>query len=154
MSEWKAKRFWKEALVLKEDSGFAIALDGRPVKTPAKRPLVVPTRGFADAVAAEWAAQDEMIDPTSMPFTRSANAALDKVSIQKAEVADMLAAYGDSDLLCYRAEYPGELVARQKARWDPVLDWAEHMLGARLLPRSGVMHAPQDPEALDRLAGR
>jgi chaperone required for assembly of F1-ATPase len=89
-----------------------------------------------------------------MPFTRSANAALDKVMPQKAEVAEMLAAYGDSDLLCYRADYPQELVERQSAQWDPILDWAEETLDARLYPRTGVMHAPQDTAALERLSER
>ena len=154
MSEWKAKRFWKQAQVYEENDGFGIALDARPVKTPAKRTLVVPTRGFADAIAAEWDAQGEQIDPSSMPFTRSANAAIDKVATQHTEVAEMLAAYGDSDLLCYRADYPDVLIARQQEQWDPILDWAAEVLGARLEPRSGVMHAPQDPDVLDSLTAR
>lgn len=154
MSEWKAKRFWSAAEVQEASEGFGIALDGRPVKTPAKRALLVPTRGLAEAIAAEWAAQQETVDPLSMPFTRSANAALDKVAVQCVEVADMLAAYGDSDLLCYRAEQPADLVARQAEIWDPILDWAEQTLGARLHPRVGVMHAPQDAEALQRLSAR
>ena len=151
MSEWKAKRFWKEAVVHETPQGFGIALDGRPVKTPAKRSLIAPTRRFAEKIALEWDAQDEVIDPGAMPFTRSANAALDKVAIQHAEVADMLAAYGDSDLLCYRAEHPQALVDRQAAQWDPILNWAAESLGARLEARAGVMHVPQDPQALARL---
>lgn len=151
MSEWKAKRFWKEAVVHETAEGFGIALDGRDVKTPAKRSLIAPTRPFAEEIAAEWNAQNEVIDPGSMPFTRSANAALDKVATQHVEVADMLAAYGDSDLLCYRAEYPSALVERQAAQWDPVLDWAADVLGARLKARAGVMHVPQAPEALAKL---
>lgn len=148
MSEWKAKRFWKDSAVTEQDGGFAIALDGRPIKTPAKRALLVPTQGFAEAIAAEWDAQEEKIDPLSMPFTRSANAAVDKVAVQHAEVADMLAAYGDSDLLCYRAEYPDALVARQSAQWDPMLAWADAEFGVRLEARGGVMHVPQDAKAL------
>ena len=151
MSEWKAKRFWTEAVVDETAEGFGITLDGRPVKTPAKRSLIAPTRQFAEKIADEWNAQAEQIDPGSMPFTRSANAALDKVAVQIQEVADMLAAYGDSDLLCYRAEYPQALVERQAAQWDPLLDWAEDALGARLQARTGVMHVAQAPEALDRL---
>lgn len=154
MSEWKAKRFWKEATVRTEDEGFGISLDGRPVKTPAKRVLLVPTREFAEAVAAEWAVQDEKIDPLSMPFTRSANAAVDKVTVQRVEVADMISAYGDSDLLCYRAERPQRLVERQAQQWDPFLDWADEALGVRLLARSGVIHIPQDEAALSALAAR
>jgi chaperone required for assembly of F1-ATPase len=151
MSEWKPKRFWKQAEAIEVDGGFAVALDGRKVKTPAKAELVVPTRGMAEAIAAEWDAQAEEVDPHSMPFTRSANAAIDKVAHQKDEVADMLAAYGDSDLLCYRAETPEELVARQAATWDPCLARAETDLGARLEPRTGVIHAPQDQGSIDRL---
>lgn len=154
MSEWKAKRFWKEATVEEADGGFAVSLDGRAVKTPAKSALVVPTQAFANAVAAEWDAQEEMIDPLSMPFTRSANAAIDKVAQQKAEVADMLAAYGDSDLLCYRADYPDVLVSRQAEQWDPLLDWAAEALSARLETRMGVIHEAQSPEALNALSQR
>ena len=154
MSEWKAKRFWTAAAVTEDQQGFGIALDGRPVKTPAKRLLAVPTRALAQAIAEEWDAQEDKIDPRSMPFTRTANAAIDKVATQKPEVADMLAAYGDSDLLCYRAEAPEELVARQAEQWDPLLDWAEEELGARLQARSGVMHAPQSPDALNQLSKR
>lgn len=154
MSEWKSKRFWTETVVREETEGFGISLDGRPVKTPAKQVLVVPTRSFAEAIAAEWEAQEAQIDPLSMPFTRSANAALDKVAPQHAEVADMLAAYGDADLLCYRAEHPQELVARQAAQWDPFLEWAANTLEARLEPRSGVMHVPQTKQALTALAER
>ena len=154
MSEWKAKRFWKEATVRSVEDGFGIALDGRPVKTPAKRALVVPSAGFAEAIAAEWDAQGDVVDPLSMPFTRSANAALDKVALQHGEVADMLAAYGDSDLLCYRAEYPQALIDRQAEQWDPFLEWAAEVLNARLQSQSGVMHQPQSLEALSQLSNR
>lgn len=154
MSEWKAKRFWTAVEITEATAGYGIELDGRPVKTPAKRALLVPTRGFAQAVAAEWEAQEELIEPQNMPFTRTANAALDKVAVQHAEVADMLAAYGDSDLLCYRAEQPAELVARQSERWDPLLAWAEQALGARLEARTGVIHVPQDAQALAALKAR
>lgn len=154
MSEWKAKRFWKQALAVPAKGGFGVELDGRAVKTPAKRALILPSEALAQAIAAEWDAQEEAINPTLMPFTRTANAAIDKVSIQKGEVADMLAAYGDSDLLCYRADGPEALIARQSQYWDPVLDWAADTLGARLHPRTGIMHKPQDPEALSRLSER
>ncbi|MEP1611388.1 MAG: ATP12 family protein [Roseobacter sp.] len=152
MSEWKAKRFWTQASLKEQSNGFSVLLDGRSVKTPAKRALVVPTKGFAQAIAQEWDAQDEIIDPTSMPFTRSANAALDKVAVQHGEVADMLAAYADSDLLCYRADHPRALVERQTEQWDPILDWAHQMFGTRLHTRTGVMHAPQDAETIEKLS--
>lgn len=152
MSEWALKRFWKAAEVVPVDGGFAVKLDGRGVKTPAKTSLVVPTEALAKEIAAEWDAQQERVDPATMPFTRMSNSALDKVTPQHAEVADMLAAYGDSDLLCYRAEAPEGLAERQREGWDPLLDWAAERYGARLLPVAGVMHHPQDHEALARLA--
>ncbi|KUJ85219.1 ATPase [Ruegeria marisrubri] len=154
MSDWKPKRFWKDSTVVQVDDGFTVELDGRGVKTPAKAQLVVPTRAMAEAIAQEWDAQEKEVDPTTMPHTRSANAAIDKVRHQHAEVADMLAAYGDSDLLCYRAEHPESLVARQSEQWDPALDWAAETLGVRLVPVSGVVHRPQPDEALDRLRRR
>ena len=152
MSEWTLKRFWKDATAQETDHGFAVMLDGRPVKTPAKAPLAVPTRALADAIAAEWDAQDKVVNPVEMPFTRTANAAIDKVALQHHDVAQMLSDYGDADLLCYRADGPEELIARQSAQWDPALDWAADALGARLVPRTGVMHAPQDPQSLSVLS--
>ncbi len=151
MSEWAPKRFWTSADVAEHETGFGVVLDGRPVRTPAKSPLIVPTAPLARAIAAEWEAQADRIDPTTMPFTRGANAAIDKVAVQHGEVADMLADYGDSDLLCYRADSPAELVARQSAAWDPMLDWAATQFGARLSVHAGVMHVPQAPDALKRL---
>ncbi len=151
MSEWKQKRFWTEVTVVAEGAGFAVALDGRKIKTPAKTPLIVPTLTMAQAIAAEWEAQGETVDPLTMPFTRSANAAIDKVAHQFAEVAEMLADYGDSDLLCYRADSPAELVALQSEKWDVILDWAAETLNARLEPRKGVMHQGQNAEALESL---
>ncbi|MFT4960836.1 MAG: chaperone required for assembly of F1-ATPase [Paracoccaceae bacterium] len=144
-------RFWQTTHVIPEGDGFTIALDSRAVKTPAKASLLLPTRAMADAVAAEWEAQGNKIDPATMPVTRTANAAIDKVTHQHAEVADMLAAYGDSDLLCYRADTPEELVARQTVQWDPALDWAAKKLGVRLQTRSGVIHQAQDGKALNTL---
>lgn len=151
MSDWAPKRFWKETKADTCDGGYTVYLDGRTVKTPAKTAFVVPSLGLAEACAAEWEAQEEKIDPSNMPMTRTVNSALDKVSIQRAEVADMLAAYGDSDLLCYRADDPQALVVRQAEAWDPLLDWAEAEFGARLEPRTGIIHAPQNPDALSKL---
>ncbi|WP_375174788.1 ATP12 family chaperone protein [Pseudooceanicola sp.] len=151
MSEWAPKRFWKITEVSEEAGGYAVTLDGRPVRTPAKAPLIVPTRALAEMIAAEWDAQEDKVDPRGMPVTRGANAAIDKVAVQHAEVADMLAAYGDSDLLCYRADSPAELIARQAAGWDPLLDWLAAHYGVRLDPRTGIMPAPQSEAALARL---
>ncbi len=152
MSEWKAKRFWKEATTAPADGGWQVLLDGRPVRTPAKAPLILPTQALAQALAAEWQAQEERIDPGTMPITRTANSALDKVAGQRAEVAAMLAEYGGSELLCYRAERPVELIARQTSEWDPLLDWAEERYGARLVTVQGVMPIAQDAAALERLS--
>lgn len=154
MTDWKAKRFWKEATVETADGGFTVHLDARPVRTPLKSALIVPTARLAQEIAAEWDAQEGIIDPLSMPHTRSANSAIDKVAPQHDAVAQMLADYGDSDLLCYRAPAPTELIARQAEHWDPLLDWAERRLGARLHTATGVIHVPQDPKTLARLSGR
>lgn len=151
MSEWAAKRFWKATATVETEGGYKIELDGRPVKTPAKTLLVVPSADMAAAVAAEWDAQQDLIDPLTMPVTRGANAALDKVSIQRDEVIEMLAAYGDADLLCYRAVGPEELIARQAAEWDPLLAWARDSFGVKLTTAEGVMHIAQDPRNLVRL---
>lgn len=151
MSSWKPKRFWKTATVVAEDDGFAIALDNRRVKTPAKQPLILPTEGLANLIAAEWEAQQGLVNPETMPTTRMANSAIDKVIPQYDEVAGLLAAYGDTDHLCYRATWPPALIARQEAEWDPVLDWAADALNARLNTTRGVVHVAQDPGTLTRL---
>lgn len=145
MSEWKAKRFWKAATVTELDDGFGIALDGRAVKTPAKRPLAVPSRALATAVAAEWDAQEEQILPETMPLTRAVNAALDKVAPQKAEVAAMLAAYAETDLLCHRADAETTLALRQQEGWDPLLE-ACAARGLPLVAGPGILPHAQ-PEA-------
>lgn len=152
MTEWKAKRFWKQAAVAGTPGGYGVELDGRPVKTPAKSQLVVPTRALADEIAREWDAQEGEINPLTMPVTRSVNAAIDKVTQQHGEVATMIAGYGDTDLICYRADGPQELILRQQAAWDPLLNWAEVTLNARLVPVTGVIHTPQDQETLSALA--
>lgn len=152
MSEWKIRRFWTEAKTERTNGGFAILLDSRPVRTPAKQSLVVPTEALAAAIAKEWQAQEGEVDPNAMPFTRTANSAIDKVAAQQGQVADMLAAYGDSDLLCYRAQSPEALVKRQAQCWDPALDWAARVLGARLTPTTGLIHVAQPPEALQALS--
>ncbi|WP_417268895.1 ATP12 family chaperone protein [Celeribacter sp.] len=151
MADWAAKRFWKEATVVPEADGFAVHLDGRPVRTPAKAPLIVPTQTFAELIATEWDAQEGKIDPETMPATRSANAAIDRVGQVHDEVVTMIAEYADSDLLCYRASYPKALIERQKAAWDPLLNWVADEFDAPLEPRVGVIHMPQSRSSLDRL---
>lgn len=153
MSQWAAKRFWKKTTADAVEGGFSVHLDGRSVRTPLKTLVVVPTLAMAEAMRQEWDAQEGKIDPLSMPVTRAANAALDKVSTQHAEVVDMLAAYGDSDLICYRAEGPEGLVAKQAEEWGPLVDWAATELSAALQVRVGIMHIPQQPKALAVLHG-
>lgn len=150
MADWVAKRFWKETSVHACDGGFCVRLDGRDVKTPAKAPLVVPTRALADMIAVEWDAQVEAIDPATMPYTRSANAAIDKVSVQFDEVAELIAAYGATDNLCYRATTPVELIARQASTWDPILAWAAETFDAPLNVGAGVMHIAQPDQSVTR----
>ncbi|WP_424969892.1 ATP12 family chaperone protein [Dinoroseobacter sp. S76] len=152
MSNWAPKRFWTAAEVVACGAGYEVQLDGRSVKTPLKTRLVVPTAAFAEKIAAEWQAQEELIDPKTMPFTRAANAALDKVTVQRAEVADMLAAYGGTDLLCYRATDPEGLRARQAAAWDPLLDWTAETYGARLQVTAGIVPVDQNAADLAKLA--
>ena len=152
MSEWAAKRFWRQVAVVPEEGGFGLRLDGRAVRTPAKAPLRVPTPALAEAVAREWRAVEEVVVPAAMPLTRAANAAIDKVAPQSDAVRAELLSYGASDLLCYRAEAPQGLVERQAEGWDPLLDWAAAVLGARLAVTAGVMPAPQDPAAIEALA--
>lgn len=154
MSAWKAKRFWKTATVEAVDGGWTVRLDARPVKTPAKAPLVVPTEGLARAIAAEWDAQQGEVRPDIMPFTRAANSAIDKVATQLPEVVGIVAAYGGTDLLCYRATGPEPLIQRQADAWDGLLDWAAAHLDAPLAQTAGVMHIPQDAAVLQRLTAR
>lgn len=154
MSDWKRRKFWKSVTTESVDGGFSILLDGRSVKTPAKSALIVPTQAMATEMAREWDAQGDIIDPATMPITRAANSAIDKIVPQFDEVADIIAAYGDSDLLCYRAAEPRELTQRQAAAWDPLLHWAETALNAPLLPITGVMHQPQPAASLQALQGQ
>lgn len=153
MSEWKARRFWTTAAAEPVAGGWQVTLDGRPVRTPGKQPLVLPSRLLAEAIAAEWDAQSDVIDPRAMPLTRAANAALEKVGPQVDAVADMLADYGATDLLCYRADHQERLAARQAAAWDPLLDWIAGQ-GARLAVTRGVIPVPQDAAALAALRAR
>lgn len=153
MTEWKARRFWKRAETRAVDGGWEVALDDRPVRTPGKLSLILPTETLAGAIAAEWDAQTEVIDPTSMPLTRAANSAIEKVAPQFAGVAAMLSGYGGTDLLCYRADWPEALVQMQAEGWDPLIDWAATELQAPLRITHGVIPVEQPRESLDRLHG-
>ncbi|MGI9404849.1 MAG: ATP12 family chaperone protein [Hyphomicrobiaceae bacterium] len=130
------------------DGGYAIQLDGRNVRTPARALLVVPREILAEAVVAEWNAQGEHIEHQSMPMTRFANTALDNVRGRELEIIDEITAFAASDLICYRAETPRGLVAAQQASWDCVLAWVEETFDARFVPVAGVMHTPQPAPGL------
>ncbi len=142
------RRFYARAEVEDEAGEFRIALDGRPVKTPARRPLAAPNRALAQALAAEWDAQRELIDPAAMPLTRLANAIIDGVVERPAEVAAEVERYLACDLVFYRAPAPAGLVAEQAAAWDPVLAWARADLGARFVLAEGIVFVAQSADAL------
>lgn len=147
-SEWKARRFWKTASIRQTPAGHEVTLDDRPLRTPGMSSLALPTAALAQAIAAEWDAQSDLIDPGTMPMTRSANSAIEKVTPQFHDVALMLAEYGGTDLLCYRAEAPATLVALQAQAWDPLIAWAATALNAPLRITRGVIPVPQEPAAL------
>lgn len=144
------KRFWKSAEVV-EDGGFAVSLDGKPIKTPARSGLVLPTRDLAEAIAAEWRECGETVDPGAMPLTGLANAAIDRVAPNKSKFAAGLARYAEADLTCYRAEGPEALVARQAESWDVLLAWARRRYDVDFACVSGVMHVPQPEETVRKL---
>jgi chaperone required for assembly of F1-ATPase len=146
------KRFWKDVSVVPEGSGWAIQLDGRPVRTPARSPLVVPNEALAKAIAAEWRSVGEEIDPRSMPLTGLANAAIDRVAPERQAFAGGLARYAEADLACYRSEWPPELVGRQKAAWDRLLGWARRRYDIDFSTTSGLVHVPQPQATIERLA--
>jgi len=149
----RIKRFYKAVAVTEGADGCGITLDGRPLKTPGKAALVVPTRAAADMIAQEWEAQVEYITFPDMPATRHAFTAIDRVSITRLEVAAEVGRYAGSDLLCYFAEDPKSLVERQEARWAPLLDWALESHGLSFVRASGISHQAQPPETLGRIEG-
>lgn len=147
------KRFWKEAQAIAERDGWAIQLDGRPVRTPARAPLVVPGEALARAIAAEWDSQGEEIDPRAMPMTGFANATIDRVLPALGDFRGQVAAYAESDLLCYRADEPADFVARQSAAWDPLLDWARGAYGVEFAITAGILPVDQPARTLAALRG-
>ena len=144
------RRFYHEAAVRGDAAPFGIVLDGRPIRTPARRALAAPRLPLAEAIAAEWRAQAEFIDPAAMPLTRLANTIIDGVAAAQDEVAGDIASYLGSDLVCYRAAAPAGLVARQARHWDPILAWAEATLGASFAIGQGIIHVPQPADAIAR----
>ena len=147
------KRFYAHADVLETDGGFAVTLDGKPIRTPSGRQVVVPVKAIAEAVAAEWQAQQETIDPLTMPLTRFANSVVQSVVDRADLVADDVARYLRSDLLFYRAGHPEALVAREAEHWDPVLFWAAETLGAHFILAEGIVHVRQPDQAISAARG-
>lgn len=146
------KRFWKSAAPVADGDEWRIELDGRPVRTPAKALLAVRQEALAKAIATEWAEAGETVDPRAMPITGLANAAIDRIAPDSDRFAGELAKYGESDLLAYRADSPHELVARQEALWDPLLNWARRRYDVDFKATRGVRFVPQPPATVERLS--
>jgi chaperone required for assembly of F1-ATPase len=146
------KRFWKEVGVEPRDGGWAIQLDGKPVRTPARQALVVPGEALAEAIAAEWRSVEDEIDPRAMPLTGLANAAIDRIAPDSQAFAAGLARYAEADLACYRNEWPPELAERQRIAWDSLLAWARRRYDVDFATTSGLIHVPQPQATVDRLA--
>jgi chaperone required for assembly of F1-ATPase len=142
------KRFYTDAAVTATADGFAITLDGKPVRTPSRKSLAAPNRKIAEAIAAEWAAQPDVINPVTMPLTRLANSVIDAVEDRVAAVADDVARYFETDMLFYRAGHPEALVEREARHWDPVLYWAADSLGAHFILAQGIVHVRQPEPAV------
>jgi chaperone required for assembly of F1-ATPase len=146
------KRFWKEVSVEPEGEDWTIKLDARPVKTPARAPLMVPSRRLAEAIADEWRSIGETIDPRAMPLTGIANAAIDRVTPEREAFAEGLAGYAEADLACYRAEGPRQLADRQTREWDPLLGWARRRFDVDFATTFGLMHVGQPEGTVKQLS--
>lgn len=151
---WARRRFWTAAAAVPVEGGFGVALDGRPLRTPAGAVMALPTAALAAAIAAEWAAVEQRVDPARMPLTRAANSAIDRVAPDPAPVAAEIARWGEADLVCYRAAEPAGLVARQRAAWDPPLAWAAGALSAPLVTTVGLARLAQPESSLAALHAR
>jgi chaperone required for assembly of F1-ATPase len=145
------RRFYRDAIVAAVGDGFAVTLDGKPLRTPNRNELVAPNRALAEAMAAEWRAQPGKIEPRLLPLTRLANAAIDLVAARHASIVAETAKYAETDLVCYRAAHPPELVARQARNWQPLLDWAAERYGA-LTVTTGIQPLAQPAESLAAFA--
>ncbi len=147
----RPRRFYKSVSVTEEGGGFTVRLDSRAARTPLKRSLTLPTAALAELVAQEWAAQGERLDIAGMAATRLACTVIDRGEDARPGLVREAARLAEADALCYFAEGPRELVARQEAVWGPWLDWAARELGVRLVRASGVVHQPQPAESLLRV---
>lgn len=146
------KRFWKSVQSVETDGRWGVELDGRPVRTPAREPLVVPSKELGEAIAEEWVSVEDEIDPRAMPLTGLANAAIDRVTPDKGAFAQGLARYAEADLACYRAGGPAGLVERQAALWDQLLAWGRRRFDVDFRTTSGLLHVDQAPATVERLA--
>jgi chaperone required for assembly of F1-ATPase len=147
------RRFYKTVAVGAQDGGFTVLLDGRPLKTPAKRTLLAPTRALAEILAEEWAAQGEHIDPASMTATRLVNVAIDRAPAARPEIAAEIARYAETDLVCHLADDDPDLARREEAAWAPLRAWAGETLGVALAPVAGVLARPQPAKSLAAAVG-
>jgi chaperone required for assembly of F1-ATPase len=146
------KRFWKDVSVEREGGGWGIRLEQRPIRTPARAPLIVPSEALANAIAAEWRAVADQVDPRAMPLTGLANAAIDRVLPDRQAFAIGLARYAEADLACYRAEGPGELLSRQEEEWSKLLAWGRRRYDVEFATTAGLMHVAQPRATVERLA--
>lgn len=145
------KKFWTNAVAVRSDGGWAVELDGKPLRTPSRASLLVPTEALGRAIAVEWNRSGETIDPRAMPLTGLANAAIDRVAPDRETFAAAIAQYGEGDLACYRAEFPSELTARQSESWDALLGWARRRFDVDFVTTCGIVHVEQPPETVRRL---
>lgn len=145
------KRFYKEVWIAGGEEAFLVSLDGKPAKTLQGAVLEVPARRLAEEIAGEWRDQGEHIDRATMPLTGLANSTIDRVSRNRGQVIDHILGFGRNDLLCYRAEAPAALAERQKALWDPLLDWARTKHGLRLMADAGIAYIEQPVDAIVRM---
>ena len=145
------KRFWTAANAVEREGGWGVELDGKPLRTPAREPLKVPTRALAKAIAEEWESVEGEVDPRAMPLTGLANAAIDRVRPDKAAFAASLARYAEADLACYRAEGPQGLIDRQAKEWDALLGWGQRRFDVDFKTTGGIVHVAQPPATVDRL---
>jgi chaperone required for assembly of F1-ATPase len=146
------KRFWKDVAVGEEDGGWGVSLDGRPLRTPARAALIVPTPALAEGIADEWRSVEAEIDPRAMPLTGIANGAIDRVAPERGAFAAGLSNYAAADLACYRAEGPRELVAREEKSWDELLAWARRRYDVDFATTSGIVHIAQPEATVERLS--
>ncbi len=146
-----SKRFYKQVVCEPKDDGHAVLLDAREIKTPGRRAVRLPNAALADAIAGEWAAQEKFIEPATMPRTRIVTTAIDQVALDREPAINEITAYAGTDLVCYRADEPDELVAQQAQAWDPLLDWLQESVGAQLTVTTGILHQAQADAALAQI---